>query len=349
MGRQRFISTLALCASFFALGVIALGAFTRLVDAGLGCPDWPGCYGSFTVPLTEKARELAVLHYPDTHLNVYKAWAEMLHRYFVGGLSLFIMAVIFAIFKAPSRVGRLNIILVICLLSLLAYQIFLGQLTVTLKLLPIIVTQHLLGGFLILSALWLVYLNNVPGLEKIISSTSFFKENKKGFLLLLSIIALIILLLQITLGAWVSTNYASLSCPDFPFCLNDQTVALHFKAAFNVFMPMGVNYEGGVLSAAIRQTIQMTHRLGALIFTLYMVGFLSFAMTKLKYSPELMKSIYLMLGLLIIQICIGITNVMFKLPLITAVSHNLVAVLLLLAVITFIFKLVSAEPKVLKL
>ncbi len=340
MANSRFISILALCASFFAFGVIALGAFTRLVDAGLGCPDWPGCYGSFTVPLTEEARKLAVLNYPDTHLNVYKAWAEMLHRYFVGGLSLFILVIMGAVFKVPLRAKKLNIILMGCLLLLLVYQILLGQLTVTLKLLPAIVTQHLLGGFLILSVLWLVYLNNGSKMQEASSISS-----SKGLLLLLSAIALIILFLQITLGAWVSTNYASLSCPDFPFCLNDQTMTLYLKEAFNIFMPVGINYEGGVLSTAIRQTIQMTHRIGALIFTLYMFGFLGFALTKLKDAPELMKSIYLMMGLLIIQICIGITNVVFKLPLGTAISHNLVAALLLLSVITFIFKLATTEKK----
>jgi len=335
---KRFLSRLALCASFFSLCVIALGAFTRLIDAGLGCPDWPGCYGHLAVPVAEKAQQLASL-YPGTHLIAYKAWAEMIHRYFVGGLSLFIVAiVIFVCVQKACRI-RHNIILAICLVLLLVYQILLGQWTVTLKLLPIIVTQHLLGGFLILSTLWLIYLNNHAALQNRL------KGDNVGALLLWAIGALIILLLQITLGAWTSTNYASLSCLDFPFCMNDQATIMHFKEAFNIFSPIGINYEGGVLSEAIRQTIQMTHRFGALVFTSYMLIFMVIAMPRLQRLPELMKSLYLILGLLCVQLCIGISNIIFKLPLVTAVGHNLIAAMLLLSVITLIFKLAITNHK----
>ncbi len=313
MAKNLYLSKLALFACFFALGVIALGAYTRLIDAGLGCPDWPGCYGHFTASGAD-----------------YKAWAEMVHRYFVSGLSIFILVIIFIVFSKKEFRFRSNIILCTGLLLLLFYQIFLGQLTVTLKLLPIIVTQHLLGGFLILSMLWLVYLNNQSNL----------KNYKLKSLLPWTIGLLIILLIQITLGAWTSTNYASLSCPDFPFCFNDKIITMHFKQAFNIFSPAGVNYEGGVLPTAIRQTIQITHRFGALILTTYILIFTAFVMPKFKKLPELAQSMYLILGLLSLQLCIGISNVIFKLPLITAVSHNLVAALLLLSVITLTFKLV---------
>lgn len=340
MGKQRLLSILALCASFFSFGVIALGAFTRLINAGLGCPDWPGCYGQLTVPMTEAAQLLANIHYPETHLEIYKAWAEMIHRYFVGGLSLFIMSIIGIIFVRKECRFMSNIVLALGLVLLLAYQIILGKWTVTLKLLPVIVTQHLLGGFLILCALWLVYLNNRSS-QKIAPC-----QFPKTLLMIAAIIGLVMIFLQISLGAWTSTNYASLSCPDFPLCMNSQSLVMHFKEAFNFSAPIGINYEGGVLSEVTRQTIQMTHRFGALILTVYLFLFMAYAMPRLKHAIELTKSLYLIMGLLTIQLCIGMANIIFKLPLITAIGHNLVAVLLLVSMITFIFKLAHTERKV---
>ena len=327
---QRFLSTLAFWATFFAFGVIALGAFTRLIDAGLGCPDWPGCYGHLLLPIGKEK--------VDTALVAYKAWAEMMHRYFVSGLSLFILGIVATILIQKSYRTRSNFIYAILLIVLLVYQILLGKWTVTHKLLPIVVTQHLLGGFFIISTLWLIYLNNNHALKsKLVKPIS--------NLLLGALIGLLLLLLQISLGAWTSTNYASLSCPDFPFCVNDKpTMMLHIKAAFNSFSPTGINYEGGILPTEIRQTIQIIHRAGALILATYLFGFLFYALEKLKNIPEISKTIYIILGLLSIQICIGITIVILKLPLLSALAHNLVAVLLLLSLITLIYKLIIS-PK----
>lgn len=316
MVNQHFLSRLAFSASFFALGVIALGAFTRLMDAGLGCPDWPGCYGHMMAPMTSA-----------------KAWTEMIHRYFVGILSILIMIIVIMIFSQRVVRTRSNIFMTLFLILLLSYQIMLGQWTVTLKLLPVIVSQHLLGGYLILATLWVLYLSNRPpaytGTEK-----KLFPWALLGFILLLS---------QILLGAWTSTNYASLSCADFPFCLNDQAITWHFKQAFNLLSPIGINYEGGVLSTAIRQTIQMTHRLGALVVTSYFVIFIAIASLQLKQRPDLLKSLYIVLGLLCIQLALGISNVIFQLPLITAISHTIVAALLFISWITFIFKLMDSR------
>lgn len=317
MVKQNALSTLALCAAFFSLSVIALGAFTRLVDAGLGCPDWPGCYG----------------HWVAAPLAGYKAWAEMIHRYFVGCLSLFIVGVISLVFKKKYR-SRGNVILAFGLIFLLSYQILLGRWTVTLKLLPIIVTQHLLGGFLILSLLWLIYLNNR------VSEISL--RIRKNRLLVWAVLGLVLLFFQILLGAWTSTNYASLSCPDFPWCAYDRAMILQFKEAFSLISPTHINYEGGVLSLAARQTIQMTHRIGAVVVTIYFFIFLGLAIKSLKYAPSLMKILYGIVGLLCVQLCVGMVNVIFKLPLATAISHNLIAVVLLLSMITFIFKLAKA-------
>lgn len=318
MARKNFLSQWALGGCFFAICVIALGAFTRLMDAGLGCPDWPGCYGQMIVS--------------TSHQSI-KAWTEMIHRYFVGGLSLFLLGIIFVIFCEKKYRVTHNMILAGVLVILLGYQIILGKFTVTYQLLPIIVTQHLLGGYLILSTLWIIYLkNHHPQVNVMV-------KNKK-ILLFGSSIACVFLLMQITLGAWTSTHYASLSCPDFPFCVNDQPVMkLYFKEAFDIFSPIGINYEGGVLPEAVRQTIQFLHRIGALILTSYLLFFSIFAILKLKKSPELIKTLYIIITLLCVQVCLGIANVIFKLPLIVAIGHNIFAVLLLLSMITFIFNI----------
>ena len=332
MVKLNFLCRLAGFASFFALGVIAVGAFTRLIDAGLGCPDWPGCYGHLLAPLNNNLSTL-------NPVVAYKAWAEMIHRYFVGALSTLILGVIFLVASQKQYRSKANIVLSLSLVLLLIYQIMLGQWTVTLKLLPLIVTQHLLGGFSILAVLWLTYLYNDNDLQHRLPPL------RTGYLRFFAWIGLLLLILQIALGAWTSTNYASLSCHDFPLCMNNQSLVWHFKEAFNFAAPVGVNYEGGVLPESIRQTIHMTHRLGALVVALYLVIFCAYAAQRLRSSISIMKSLFIILGLLCLQLCVGITNVILQLPLATALLHNLVAVLLLLAFITFIYKLAVSARK----
>ncbi|MCD6038794.1 MAG: cytochrome [Gammaproteobacteria bacterium] len=329
MVKQRLIAILALSACFFALCVIGLGAFTRLIDAGLGCPDWPGCYGHLIVPVSAEGHRLAALRFQGAPFITYKAWAEMIHRYFAGGLSILILLLsgfIFKDFLFHVKRKKTNLILAIFLLLLVVYQIMLGQWTVTLRLLPIIVTQHLLGGFLILVTLWLLYLNHC--------SFPLLVQNKQMKMALPgAIIGCFILFLQIALGAWTSTHYASLSCPDIPFCFNHHPLlTLYIKQAFNLFSPPYQN-------EAIRQTIQMFHRIGAFIFICYLFIFTLYVWPKIKKSAYLMQSLYLVWCLVIIQLGLGMANIIFKLPLITAVSHTLIAGLLLLAMITLIYKI----------
>lgn len=334
MAKRQYLAMTAIFACFFALAVIGLGAFTRLIDAGLGCPDWPGCYGHLIAPFTNSMPDQMSQLYRSTVFDVYKAWAEMIHRYFAAILGFIILYVVYLIFHKVRH--RQNILLGCTLLILLAYQIFLGQWTVTYKLLPIVVTQHLLGGFLILTSLWLIYLNNRHGLLNV-------GTQKYGGIRWAALLGLIVLFLQILLGAWTSTNYASLSCPDFPFCLNSQPLMkMHIKEAFTIFPAFDVNYEGGVLSEAVRQTIQMMHRLGALIVTLYWFGFTAYCMTKIRVETDIIQLIYLIWGLLLTQIGIGMINIIYKLPVMTAVGHNLVAVLLLLSMVTLVFRLFSS-------
>lgn len=333
MHKRQYLTIAAIGACFFSLAVIGLGAFTRLMDAGLGCPDWPGCYGHLTAPMTAFAREQASSLYLTGTLDVFKAWAEMIHRYFAGSLGLMILVVLYLIFSKELRC-RSNIVLGAGLLVLLIYQILLGQWTVTYKLLPMVVTQHLLGGFLILTVLWLIYLNNSY------SSQRRERQQQSKGIRIGALIGLILVLSQIFLGAWTSTNYASFSCPDFPFCMNAHPwMTMNFNEAFTFLTPVGINYEGGVLSDAARQTIQMMHRVGAFVVTLYLIIFTTIFMKSLWADQELLKSIYLIWGLLFIQLWLGMINVIYKLPLVTAIGHNLIAVVLLLSMVTLVFKL----------
>jgi len=309
----KFISRLAV---IFAFVVIALGAFTRLIDAGLGCPDWPGCYGH-------------LLPVNGSHFVAYKAWAEMIHRYCVAALSTLIVIIIVTIFSRKNLRRRHNIILSLLLIALLIYQILLGRWTVTLTLWPIIVTQHLLGGFLLVSLLWIVYLYHSPQKNS---------QTTHKYLPFFAVLGLILIFLQIILGAWTSTNYASLSCPDFPLCMNHHVMVWHVRDAFHL-MPQGMNYEGGVLSEPIRQTIQMAHRFGALIVSVYLFMFIAIGLHRLEFSNKNTLYFYFIAALLILQICLGMMNVVFQLPVLTAVLHTVIAAALLLTLVTIVFRL----------
>ncbi|MBB71593.1 MAG: hypothetical protein CMF50_04290 [Legionellales bacterium] len=328
MVKQQSLALLALVACVLAVGVIALGAYTRLNDAGLGCPDWPGCYGQVTVPQGEAAHYL----YNNSSFSAAKAWAEMLHRYFAGSLTLLLIGIFFVGgLLSVEQPKRSNILLLGALALLLLYQIALGRWTVTLKLLPIIVTQHLLGGLGILSLLWLLYLSN-----RKLPFTAL--PNNRG-LRWGAGVGLALVLLQLFLGAWTSTNYASLSCPDFPFCHNSSPSIFAWRDAFHLLLPAGVNYQGGVLADTVRQSIQMAHRIGAMVVSIYLLGFGLIAQQQLRRDGAVLSSLNLIMVLVLLQLSLGMAGVVFQLPLSIALAHTLVAAGILLSLITFNYRL----------
>ena len=324
---------LSLGALYFAFIVIGLGALTRLVDAGLGCPDWPGCYGHLTVVAAQNDPQLKVV-YPTTPLVSYKAWAEMVHRYCAGLLSILILSILVVLTIRVVREKRTGLLaLAGALFALTLYQIMLGRWTVTLQLLPSIVTQHLLGGFLIIALLGLCYCSTYEREEQTVIAKSSF---------LLSLLGTILLFLQIFLGAWTSTHYAALSCNAFPFCSEvDTTVRFVWREAFQWKTPIGLNYEGGLLSETARQTIQMVHRIGAAVVFVY--WFICFLMISYKLKPKALKTFYIILLLLLVQIALGIANAVFSLPLVVALLHNLSAALLLLSAVFLTWQLAGSQ------
>ncbi len=319
---------LAIFALFLTLVVILLGAYTRLSDAGLGCPDWPGCYGGIGAPMTEDAIKKANQAFPERPVEMGKAWKEMVHRYFAAALGLVIlwMAVI-AIRNKASKLQPVK--LPIFLLAVVIFQAALGMWTVTLMVKPIIVLAHLLGGFLTLSLLWLI----------VIRTRNWHLSTPLGSgWLFFGSVGLILLIVQIMLGGWTSANYAALACPDFPACQQQWWPTMDFREGFVLWRGLGVDYEFGVLDSAARTAIHMTHRIGAMVVATYLLIF-SFAVLSKVDSGAVRRTAWMVFILVIAQVLLGISNIVFALPLPVAVIHNGTAAILLLSVITLIYLL----------
>ncbi len=310
----RFISTVAIV---LALSVVMLGAYTRLTDAGLGCPDWPGCYGHLVLPTTPIALSDAQNHYPQVPIESRKAWTEMVHRYAAGTLALLIFAIGLSIFRCCRSGKRLPWVLPLALIGLVIFQAMLGMWTVTLKLLPVVVMGHLLGGMLIFSGLCYFRMQ----LSVVVSN------NRPSWRFWLSL-GSVLILCQIALGGWVSSNYAGVACIGFPRCNGEWLPALHFYQGFNLFSPVGANYQGGVLDNDVRMTIQFIHRIGAAVVASY-VFVLSLLMLLLVKDTSLRRMAMFAMLLVVVQFSLGVVNVVYLLPLWIAVMHNGVAAICL--------------------
>lgn len=316
---------LALLSTLLAFCVVLMGAYVRLSDAGLGCPDWPGCYGKLVVPAQDEMERQGDSGFTRP-LHEGKAWKEMIHRYLAGSLGLAIL-LLAALAWYNRRTNRQPLLLPLLLLGLVIFQAALGMWTVTLLVKPAIVTAHLLGGFATFVLLWLLVLKLRPVDQLHTVSTS---DPRRRYIYL----SLAVLIAQITLGGWTSTNYAALGCTDFPACHAGQWwPAMDFKEAFVVWRGLGIDYEFGVLANDARAAIHMSHRIGALV-TLLILGILAIRLISGPGAPALHKLGGLLLLLLLMQIGLGITNVLGHLPLPVAVAHNGGAALLLATLVT---------------
>ena len=320
---------LALLASVLALCVVVLGAYVRLSDAGLGCPDWPGCYGSMTVPQSEAALAHAQTAYPDKPLQTHKAWKEMVHRYAAGTLGLLILA-LFVLGWAGRRQIRVSPWTPSVLLLLVIFQAMLGMWTVTLLLKPAVVTSHLLGGMATLALLAWIAHRHWGKMADALAQHGTIRLWTRG--------ALIILFAQIFLGGWTSSNYAALACTDFPTCHGAWVPDMDFANAFHLFRELGQTAEGTNLALPAYNAIQWLHRIGALVTLLYL-GLLG--LNLLRYAQTRTIAI-LMLVILGAQISLGIANLVLHLPLVLAVAHNLGAALLLLTIVVLNSKMTKS-------
>src|SRR5271167_1164898 len=307
--RLLWFRRLALAGALLAAAVVVLGAWVRLTDAGLGCPDWPGCYGQI---------------YPQSHHDFAKAWHEMIHRYFAGTLVLIITGLlVWAVWNRKQREQPLTAVAMLFLIVCL--QGALGALTVTKLLTPLIVTAHLLGGLTTLGILW--WLSLAPESRRL--------SAREAALRKYALLGLAALLVQISLGGWTSSNYAAVACPDLPTCQSSWWPRMDFRDAFVLWRGLGIDYEGGVLANPARVAIHVTHRIGALAVgvILIVVGYLCAAGAR---SRRLTAAGSLLVFAVLLQIAIGLAMVHYGFPLPLATLHNAGAALLVICIVTLL-------------
>ncbi|MDO9151408.1 MAG: COX15/CtaA family protein [Methylotenera sp.] len=325
----KLFKSLSFFGAILALCVVVLGAYVRLSDAGLGCPDWPGCYGTLTVPQSEAAIQQAQALHPDSPIETAKAWKEMAHRYLAGTLGLLVLA-IFVLGWHNKNQLKVAPSLTTALLIIIVFQALLGMWTVTMLLKPVIVSAHLIGGLTTLGLLtWIAHRH----------STTHHHQSLPPLLKLMVRGAIFVLLAQVLLGGWTSTNYAALACTDFPTCHGRWMPDMDFNDAFHLIRELGQSANGGNLTLSALTAIQWTHRVGALVTFIYIATlvFLLFKVVTFR------KIALVLLTLLVAQIAIGIANLILQLPLVLAVSHNLGAALLVITIIVLNSKITEHQ------
>jgi cytochrome c oxidase assembly protein subunit 15 len=324
---------LVLVATCLAFVVVVVGAYVRLMHAGLGCPDWPGCYGELSPAHAEEDIARAVAAQGGEHgpVSAAKAWKEMFHRYLAGTLGLLILTIAIVAWRARTALGR-SPALASSLLVVVILQAALGMWTVTLLLKPVIVTLHLLGGMATLSLLaWLALRHVEPAPA---ADPARARRLRPWAALGLAVVAV-----QIALGGWVSSNYAALACIDFPTCHGVWRPDMDFTHGFQLVRELGRTAAGTHLAYEALTAIHWTHRIGALVTALY-VGALAFALTRARgfgvYGAALGAALAAQIGL-------GIANILAGLPLAVAVAHNAVAAILLVTLVMINFALSRAS------
>lgn len=324
---------LAWIAMLLTMLVIVFGAYVRLSDAGLGCPDWPGCYDRISPHHAADDIAAAQAAEPLGPVSMPKAWKEMTHRYLATTLGLLILGLAILAWHHRQIDRSAGVGLPLAIVGVVVVQGLLGKWTVTLLLKPAIVSLHLLGGLSVLALLtWLLLREQgvirLPAPAPLVGAAR---------------LALVLVIGQVALGGWVSTNYAALACTDFPTCQAAWVPQMRFAEAFHLLRELGMSAEGEHLSLAALTAIHWTHRLGALIVGTYLLIFAA----QLARHPVHRPMSLLLLAAVTVQVALGIANVMLKLPLAIAVGHNAGAVLLTLTVVILNYRLriAAASPR----
>ena len=324
---MRAYKKLILAALLLTFILVPLGAFVRLSDAGLGCPDWPGCYGQLTPHHAADEIDAALQANPDGVVSYDKAWKEMGHRYVAGILGLLVLAIFVMAWRNRAHT-QAGIGLPALLLGVIVFQALLGMWTVTELLKPVIVTAHLLGGMTTLALL--VWLWRREGATR--SQAAYFApvRHLRGPITL----GLMLVFVQIALGGWVSANYAALACSDFPTCQGQWWPAMDFTQGFTLHRELGETASGELLSLQALTAIHWTHRLMALMVTLYLL-WLAARLFKISGYARIAVMLLATLGG---QILLGVSNVVFSLPLPVAVAHNIGGAILLAGMVMLRYK-----------
>lgn len=313
---------------FLTLDLIMFGAFVRLTDSGLGCPDWPGCYGKITPIGASGHIEQALQAMPYGAVSFSKAWIEMIHRYVGSILGMLIIAIVYMAWRYRRQLGHTPRLAVVTLIAVCIQGAF-GAWTVTHQLMPVVVTSHLLGGMLLLALMtWLA------AREKTHEPIS---QHATGWRPWMAV-GVILLFMQIALGGWVSTNYAALACMDFPMCHGEWIPPMDFEGGYSLIRALGMLPSGDMISQYALTAIHWVHRNFAFVVFAYL-GILAW---KMLAEPGLRGPARLVLGLLLAQLLTGLTTIFFQWPLLIAVLHNGGAAGLVLASVTLLVRLSPA-------
>ncbi len=314
----------ALAATLLCAIVVVVGSWVRLTHAGLGCPDWPGCYGHIRPAQAAEQVEAINAANPERPFVYQKAVNEMVHRYIVGGLGLLVIGLaVFSVVnrRDPAQPRALPWLIV----ALLVVQALLGMWTVTLLLKPLIVTLHLLGGLTTLALLW--WLAMPPARREL--------KAVERPLRRLAFAGLVVVILQVSLGGWTSTNYAAAACPDFPTCHGTFWPPMDFRNGFILWRGLGIDYEGGVLDAPARVAIHYAHRIGAAV-TVFLIAWIVVGAWRRGRSTAT-KAAATALGIAAaLQVSIGINLILQGWPLWLGTAHNAGAVLVVLATVALL-------------
>jgi len=306
--------------TILTLCVVVFGSYVRLTDAGLGCPDWPGCYGTLTVPQSEEAISQALQQFPDSMVETDKAWVEMIHRYIAGILGLLILFIAVKSYKLRDEI-KITLKLPFFILALVCLQAILGMWTVTKLLQPAIVTTHLIGGMTILGLMTFMTHRQL--------GTQINNDSINRHTMTIARLSLFVLFIQILLGGWTSTNYAALACTDYPTCHGSLIPDMNFKDGFSIFRELGMTSGGEELSLQALHAIQWVHRMGAIVLTALVL----YLFYLLRNFPGLGFYRNLLLFLISVQFVVGIANLLLHLPIALATIHNLGAALLVIILV----------------
>ena len=301
---------LAWVTAFLTLDLIMFGSFTRLTDSGLGCPDWPGCYGHSNPLSAGESIRAAETALPTGPVTMTKAWIEMLHRYFAMGIGLLIIILTVQAWRrarldraAPSPWLATGALVWVCV------QGAFGAWTVTMKLQPVVVTAHLLGGIALLALLVALALRETPS-QPVAADARRLRP--------LALVALAVVIMQVALGGWVSSNYAVLACPDFPKCQNAWMPAMDFEHGFTLWRALGMTGDGELIPFQALVAIHWTHRVFAVAVVVALAGFISAAWR----IDGLRGPARGALAVLLLQLATGLSNVVLNWPLLAAVLHS---------------------------